>query len=75
MVELRAMNDKQDGINEGEVWVKFSGTHHYQRSAAGLLEYVKSDYFRVDPFGIERPEPISKADLIASLEPHPTMSD
>jgi len=33
------------------------------------MEYVSSDYFEVDPFGISPNEKISKTELIELLEP------
>lgn len=61
--------DNDDDIGESEVWVKFSATHHYEKTATGEIRYISSDYFRIDPFGIEALIPISKDELIKALEP------
>jgi hypothetical protein len=64
-----------DGIDEAEVWSKFSATHHYKRNAEGVMMHVSTDYFRLDPFGIEPSEKISKEDLISLLEPIQRIDD
>lgn len=65
----------ENEINETEVWAKFSATHHYERDAEGKMKHVSSDYFQLDPFGIERPQKISKSDLIGLLEPDLEIDD
>lgn len=71
------MDDKKasDDVDETEVWSAFSATHHYKRSSTGVMEHVSSDYFQADPFRIERPEKISKEDLIGLLEPAKQIDD
>lgn len=64
-----------DDINEAEVWAKFSATHRYNRASDGVMRHVSTDYFRLDPFGIEPAEKISKEDLIGLLEPASQIDD
>lgn len=65
------MNDRKVsyGIGKAEVWAKFFVTHHYGRNDDGVMEHVSTDYFRIDAFGLESAEKISKEDLIGLLEP------
>lgn len=65
----------RDGIDEAEVWGKFSATHRYRRNALGAMEHVTTDYFNLDPFGIEPAKNISKEDLIGLLEPAKQIDD
>lgn len=64
----------RDGIDETEVWQKFSATHSYQEDFDGTMRLISSKILRLDPFGIDPAVEISKAELITELEPKPTIT-